>query len=355
MSVSSRLEERARLANLPEDVAHALPGIARELEAVMGASLLESLASELAIRTPSEAIAVVRSAELEARFGVLASRRAFLLLVLSQFESARARHEAEHVTPEISRATLSDLGIWVRQFQAQTGVIGITLEILDWSQRYLRGNLFRLGALQFDLRPFGGPITVHRHRVTGVARLAWHQAGEDLDEVDVRAGLRTGVPFVAHADEVRVLDAASPVLDLHVPAGIRLGVSTLVDSIRDARAFFAKRIPEIEPVAVSGEAWLLDPQVKLLLPRSRGVHVLQDACLLYPSKLAEEKTIRRLFGPDVRRDMLPTLPRERMTSFHRAVVDFLSDPDVHLSARGGVLLWPERDAALSRLAAARPA
>ncbi len=352
VSIGERLEERARLANLPLDVVQALPEIARTVADAMGDDLLEPLATQLASRAPADAVAAVRAADLESRFGVTASRRAYLLLALSQFEAARARHQATGVRPEISLSTLSDLGIWVRQFQAQAGTIGITLEILDWSQRYLRGELFRLGALQFELRPFGGPITAHRHRVTGVARLAWHEGGRDADEIDVRAGVRTGIPFVAHPDEVRVLDPASRVLDLHVPAGVRLGVSTLVDSIRDARAFFAGRAPELEPVGMSGEAWLLDPQVKILLPRSRGVHALQDACLLYPSKLTEEKTIRRLFGPDVRRDMLASLPRERMTSFHRAVVDFLSDPQVHLRARGGVLLWPEHDAALARFARA---
>lgn len=345
----TQLKERGARADLPESALAALPDLGVELERTMGLEVLEPLAQALATSPPTEAITTVRAAKLEERFGVPQARRAYLLLALSQIDAAVARHAREHIDPEITRLTLSDIGIWVRHFEVQLGMVALTIEILDWAQRYLRGSLLRLGALQFDARPFGGPVAVYRRRGDQSLRVVWQDGWRDADVVDPRTGLRTGVAFTAHDDEERVLDPASWVLDMHIPAGTRLGITEFAHAIRDARAFFAGRSPDVELVAACGEAWLLDPQMRTLLPKNAGLHALQAGCLLYPSKLTEDKTIRRLFGPDVTRAMLPHLPREVMTSLHRAVVDHLADPNAHLSARGGIVLWPEHDAILRGL------
>lgn len=348
MSPSEHLEERGVWADLPDDARRELPAIAAEIDAAMGLPTLAPLAHALATEAPAAAIARVRAEKLEERFGVPAARRAYLLLALSQIDAAVARHRADHLDPEITRLTLSDLGIWVRHFQVQLGMVALTIEILDWAQRYLRGSLLRLGALQFDLMPFGGPVAVYRSRDGGLT-VVWQDGVRDADRVDPQTGLRTGVPFVPAEGDERVLDPTSLVLDMHIPAGTRLGLREFAHAIRDARAFFQGRFPDRPAVAACGEAWLLDPQMRALLPKNAGLHALQEACLLYPSKLTEDKTIRRLFGPDITRDMLPHLPREVMTSLHRAVVDHLADPSAHLSARGGIVLWPEHDSILRAL------
>lgn len=348
--IFDRLEERARLADLPEEAISALPEMAATLTTRIGLEALEKLATDLSSRSPTDAIAAVRSAELETRYGVPDARRAYLFLALSQLEATEARHRAQHIDASITRLTLSDIGIWVRHFQVQLGMVALTIEILDWAQRYLRGDLLRLGALQFDLRPFRGPIAVYR-RASGELTVVWQDGFRDGDVIDPRTGARTKKPFTPRPNDERVLDPNSLVLDMHIPAGTRLGLPEFAHAIRDARAFFAARSPDAQPVAACGEAWLLDPQMQTLLPKNAGLHSIQRDCLLYPSKLTEEKTLRRLFGPDVSREMLPHLPREMMTSLHRAVVDLLADPNAHLSARGGAILWPEHDAILARLAA----
>lgn len=336
------------LADLPAEAAAELPAIAAEVAAAVGEPTLAALAAALATLAPAEAIATVRAAALEEAVGVPTARRAYLVLALGQLDAAVERHRARGVDETTSRRTLSDLGTWVRHFQVQLQSVTLTIEILDWAQRYLRGDLLRLGALQFEVRPFGGPIAVYRRRSTGALTVAFQEEARDADRVDPRTGLRTGEPFVPLDDDERVLDPSSPVLDMHIPAGTKLGLLEFAHAIRHARAFHADK-SSVAPVAACGEAWLLDPQMRTLLPKNAGLHALQAECLLYPSKLTEEKTIRRLFGPDVTRAMLPTLPREMMTSLHRAVVDLLADPAAKLSARGGAILWPEHDAILARV------
>jgi hypothetical protein len=313
--------------------------LARELEAPHTA-LLET--------PPHEAIARVKERDLPSALGVSAAREAFLVLALSQIPAARARHVREAVPDEVSWATLSDLAIWVLHFELQTGAPGITVEILDWAQRYLRGDLFRIGALQCDLRPFGGPIRVYRHQRDRSLRPTLLD-GREIDP-------RTGDPFDDPSARPPIDDAwslvtdpSSPILDMHIPAGTKLGEREVAHAIRDGLAFFAARRPEVSPVGAAGEAWLLDPQMTFLLPKNAGLHAIQADCCLYRSVLLEAKTIRRLFGPDVTREMLPMLPRERMTSLLRSVVDHLADPKNTLRARGGLLLREVLDAILARV------
>lgn len=313
--------------------------LARELEALHGA-LLEA--------PPAEAIARVKERDLPGALGVSAARETFLVLALSQVPAARARHAAQAVPDDVSWATLSDLAIWVLHFELQTGAPGITVEILDWAQRYLRGDLFRIGVLQFDLRPFGGPIRVYRHQRDRSLRLTLldgreidPRTGDPIENPSARAPLDDAWSLVA--------DPGSPILDMHIPAGTKLGEREVAHAIRDGLAFFATRRPDVSPVGAAGEAWLLDPQMTFLLPKNAGLHAIQADCCLYPSVLLEAKTIRRLFGPDVTREMLPMLPRDRMTSLLRTVVDHLADPKNTLRARGGLLLREELDAILARV------
>jgi hypothetical protein len=347
-----RLAVVAESIDLPREAITTLPEIAALIEG--DAALHEafrSLAFELATKPPSEAMAAVKQANLETRFGVARARHTYLALALSQVPAAQERHRCEGISDAMSRATLSDIGIWVRHFQAQLGMVAITVEILDWAQRYLRGALVRIGGLQFELRPFGGPIRIHQHRASGAYVLEWLATGE---RVDPRTGRCTGERCEATGDAFEVvLEPSTYVLDMHIPAGTRVGLTDFAHALADGRAHFAAKHPETRSVGACGEAWLLDPQLRELMPRLTSLRALQDACMLYPSTLPEEKTIRRLFGPDITRAMLPSLPRDALGILHRAVIDHLAEPTHRLEARGGAVLWPALDATLTKLAAAR--
>ena len=352
MPMLEKLSAIAESIALPAAAITELPNIVAMIQG--DAALHEafrSLSFELATKSASEAIAAVKSADLETRFGLTHARRTYLALALSQVPAAQERHRCEGISEAMSRATLSDIGIWVRHFQVQLGLVGITAEILDWAQRYLRGGLVRIGGLQFDLRPFGGPIRIHQHRASGAYAMEWLASGE---RVDPRTGRCTGERSEAkdNAFEV-VLEPSTYVLDMHIPAGTRVGLTDFAHALADGRAHFAAKHPETRPVGACGEAWLLDPQLCEFMPRLTGVRALQGACMLYPSTLQEEKTIRRLFGPDITRAMLPSLPRDSFGILHRAVIDYLAEPTHRLEARGGAVLWPTLDATLAKLAATR--
>lgn len=312
------------------------------------AERFDRLAALLRDAPPDDAVTAVEREGLEELLGVPRARAFYLCLVLTEIAAAEARHRARDVSPEISRATLADIGIWVAHYRAQLGYVGITKEIVGWSQRYLRGELYRIGILQFDAMPFDGSIRAYRERTSRRVALTTLD-GTAIDPT-------TGDPASAPAPPLDegwdlVLEPGVPVLDMHIPAGTKIDVRGVAHAIRDAYRFFETLRPDLAPVGSCGEAWLLDPQMRQLLPNNVGLHGIQMACSLYPSTLREEKTITRLFGPDVTRADLPSIRFEGMTSLHRAVIAFLGDPQNHLRARGGLLLREELDRILALVGA----
>ena len=350
MNALNDVTAAAERIGLPEQALLALPTVKASIEAHPElVRAFAHFAKALAERKPADAIAEVNKADLEQLLGAQEARGLYLALALSQVAAAEARHEARGVPKEVSLATLGDLGVWVGHFAAQTGAIGITLEILDWAQRYLRGELYQIGALQFDLRPFEGSIRVHRHNESRRLALTWLEEGADGRVIDAASGEISSLraPRYDRAEWEIVLEPGTPALDMHIPAGAKIGALEFAHAIRDAYTFFETLQPGVVPAGACGEGWLLDPQMAELLPENEGLQAIRRACCLYPSSLSEAKTIRRLFGPDVERSHLPYLPREGMTALHQALLAFLADPARSLRARGGLILREELDELLA--------
>lgn len=338
--LSSVVGSAARVGLDPEAIEAQRAVVARLADAPDLAATIRRLAALLGTAPPSVAIAEIDRLALARTLGRAAARELYLLLALMQVPAAEARLAARGVGPDIVRATLGDLALWAHHFRAQTGTAGITLEILEWAQRYLRGELFRMGPLQFDLRPFAAPLRVFRHRAT--RRLS--AVTVDGWPIDLAAGKRGGRERPAHdpAEWDVALEPGSPMLEMWIPgAASMVTLREVAGSMREAYSLFARLSPATMPVGVHGESWRLDPQVLAFLPPAPGVHDLQRACCLYPSSLPEDKTIRRLFGPDVTRADLESMPRDRMTDLQRKIAGFLDDPAATLRARGGFVLREE--------------
>jgi hypothetical protein len=298
-----------------------------------------------------------------------------LLLALLEIPDGDVRHAQNGVDPQITDATWRDLGLWCAHFRERYAVLGITLEILDWAQYYLRGELYRVGAVQWELRAFGGSARGFSHRRTREVRWlaspgVWLSCGgrrySALAEPGAREarGTLTADAVEGHPidtqrgaadlerveclnlrDEWDVLVAPDTMLlEMHIPADAGLELRAFVASARSASALFARLRPGVKARGVFGEAWLLDPQVRELLPNHVGIAAFQGASALLPGKIPEAKTVRRLFGPNATRASAVVAPREGMTSLQRAAAKFLEDPSHVLCAARGVLLDDGLDA-----------
>jgi hypothetical protein len=296
-----------------------------------------------------------------------------LLLALRQIDEGDARHAELGVERDVSDATWRDIGLWATTFRERMGFVGITTEILGWAQSYLRGGVIRVGAVQWEFRTSYASAFAFRHRETGEVRYAaapgrWlsyggrHRCAEGTSGARRAGGEVTDAYVRAHPIDVRrarvdletlarferdawetLLEPASPMMEMHIPADAPLDLASFVASARRAERIFA-RFDARSPAGFFGDAWLLDPQVRELLPNHFGIAAFQSAVSLLPGGIPEAKTVRRFFGANATRASIATLPQTGMSSLQRAIVGFVAKPENMLCAACGMLLRHDVDA-----------
>jgi hypothetical protein len=236
---------------------------------------------------------------------------------------------------------LANLGADARSALERDRAFGITLDTLKWSQRYLVGDLARIGPLQYDIVPFSGEVRAYRHPSTRQLSVT-SLAGKAIDE---KGDLTDDEPN--HEGWELALAPGLPMLEIYVPDNPPDTLDEVGRSIKEAFDFFAQRKPEAGPLGVFRSGWRLDPQVASLFPRNIGTHAVQLGGWLYPARLSEKRILRRLFGPQVNRADLAHLPRDSLNPLQRGIVDLLEDPNITLGARGAAILREDFEAKYS--------
>jgi hypothetical protein len=296
-----------------------------------------------------------------------------LLVALRQIDEGDARHAKLGIERDVSDATWRDIGLWATTFRERMGFLGITTEILGWSQAYLRGGVIRVGAVQWEFQTSYARAYAFRHRETGDVKYAiapgtWLSYGGRHRCAEGESGARRAEGEIAndfvraHPIDVRraavdfatletfakdawetLLEPGSAMMEMHIPADAPLDMKGFVESQRRAARIFARTNSRV-PAGAFGDAWLLDPQVREMLPNNFGIAGFQSMVSLLPGGIPEAKTIRRFFGANATRASIASSPREGMSSLQRAIVDFVSTPDKMLCAACGVLLARDIDA-----------
>ena len=144
-----------------------------------------------------------------------------LLALLVTAPAVAAFHASRHVPPDVSAATLADLGQQTRVHRLVTGGLGLGSHA--WEAAYVwSGALYRLGRLQFDLERR---------------------------------------PTVDGQDEEWVLST-------HIPREGRLASAEVDAALAAAPAFFAEHFGDVPAQGVHCRSWMLDPRLPELLPGS---------------------------------------------------------------------------------------
>jgi GNAT-like C-terminal domain/N-acyltransferase N-terminal domain len=139
----------------------------------------------------------------------------------------RAEHTRRGIPPEITEATLQDVGIWSRHCQRTRGTHGISDQHLGWFKLHASGRLCRLGRLQFAIETYD-----------------WTE-GE--------------VPGLMQGDTV---------LGMHIPAEAPLDIEECKKSLAAAFPFFDTYFPERLPAkAIVCSSWMLGDWV----PEAAGI------------------------------------------------------------------------------------
>ena len=181
----------------------------------------------------------------------------YVLVYAAALAQVKAYHRARGVPESISRLTVADVGRNIAVHRRRTGLPGI--DPPHWLQLHFCGTRYQIGRLQYE------------------------QAVED----------------------------GEPVLSIHIPTFCGpLSPAACEDSLRRAKAFFARHFPEIPYQTAVCHSWLLDEQLREYLP----------AQLQHPAVSAQIHAASRRSGKTTSRSSASSFPG---TPLHRKVIEHL--------------------------------
>ena len=288
----------------------------------------------------------------------------YLLVLLSGLPTMKAVHDAHSVPAEVRRDTLLDLTLWLDQMRQRrpSAAWGLTPYNIGWLAHHFRGDLYRLGRLQFQFASFWGRLRAFRHITTGAvlalseegvgydergqpapAPAAW-QASLTITDEGARGSpiLPTGRAvnhevFLPTAEWRQALAPRDPGVNIHIPAGEPMTPQRCGDSFRQAVGFFPRHFPDRPFIAFCCGSWILNGQLEEWLPPTSNLVRFQREVYLFPIRLSLETLLDRVFGgapPD-----LAKAPRD--TALRRAILDHLLAGKAFRPTGGGCFLFPE--------------
>lgn len=296
-------------------------------------------------------------------------RMLYLLVLLSGLPELERFNEAHAVPKEVARETLSDIDRWLggEEDEPLQPPWGITPHAIGWLINHLKGELYRLGRLQFQFGTSHYEIVAFRNRssravlaLSGEGIRYREDGGRVTEGVESGAGAWTarlivtdqqitGTPILpegrAHREEVtlntaeweRVLAPEMPAVYIHMPAGGPMGYEECGESLRRALEFFPRHFPDRPFDAFTCGSWLLDSELQDLLPATSNIVRFQREFYLLPIGLQPRYLYRRIFGSET---LDPeTAPRD--TALRRAVLDIVSSGGTLRPTGGGCFLLPE--------------
>jgi hypothetical protein len=275
----------------------------------------------------------------------------YAYLCLAAVPPALAYHQQRGIPWEISRDTLSDLELWLKDYRQQHGHWGFTE--MRWLVCHLAGRLFKLGRLQFELTHYPSDYHVFQNQADGrVIALAGDGlrfrrdgladgASGVFDPEAWTASFRaTGAAVLGNPIQPRgyaehrrivlnssewreVLQRGAPTLGVHIPATGPMDFEQCGASFRQAIGFFKTYFPEHDFQAFTCASWLLDPQLEQYLSaESNIVRFLQEWYLTPRPDQPGPQIFWRVFGLPISTD-LETLPQR--TTLQRAIVQHLKN------------------------------
>lgn len=284
----------------------------------------------------------------------------YLLAYLSALPYAEQEYLRRGIDLEIFHATMTDIRTWlVHRFDLDGRW---SFDQFSWIWRHLSCELFRLGRLQFMLKPFDGGVTAFRHKRSGKYQLLadpnvalradgaalgagrvtpldpFYRGQEPSDDPGWQPSFEVspagwhGCPvspygraqretiFLPNSEWDLVLQNGDTVLDLHIPRKDRFSVEDCRDSLRQAFAFFRQQAPDRPFKASYCHTWFYSPQLQQILPPESNIVRFQREAYLYPFPGSAGFLWDYVFGEKVK--SLAEAPRD--TSLRRAVLDWLN-------------------------------
>ena len=272
----------------------------------------------------------------------------YLLTALEAVPRMRAVHERLRVGEQVSRDACSHYAESADVYREQHGGrYGLLPRALYWLRNHTKGDLYRLGRLEYMLKPFHGRLRAYRHRETRrVVALAEDGVRFDADGFIAKADSPTawcstltetadgvlGFPIsphghgvdqevtLSHAEWQLALSPGDTILETHIPAGGNMTFGRCHASMAQALEFFPATFPDRGFVGFACGSWILNPQLKTIYRPDSNMVIWQRELFLFPIPSGDRSGVYFVFGRD---DVdVDTAPRD--TSMRRALLDHMA-------------------------------
>lgn len=262
---------------------------------------------------------------LESSLGELSPMFAVVVFA-SGLDRIQEFYHKKGIPEQILIDTLDDLLRWIQAFHRKHGKYGFSE--LHWLYRHFTGRLFRLGRLQFEPIPFPGNIVVYKNISSGkimvlskkdmryrrdgqvdgasgiydaegvwISRLEQKEGKVFGNPISSNSGCSSQITVISEDEWIRVLDEKDAVLNVHIPEGSKLDHEQCIKSYNEALTFFKKYFPETNFKAFVCYSWLLDVQLKDILPAESNIAQFLGDFVVFPVDSPREAQVyERVFG-----------------------------------------------------------
>jgi len=178
--------------------------------------------------------------------------------------------------------TMTDMKVWLRNEMKHRGICGLNIRALEWQVELYRGAVTRHGRLECN-----------------------------SEHIYNREVLKDAAGNV-------LLSPGDQVINLHIPEDGPMLIDDCLRSMRRMVKFFAEYRPEIDWKGFLCESWLLDTQLRAMLPENSNIIKFQDLGPRY--RVCETgDSVFRIFGtPDTDPDSI-----KNPTSLQRKAAEFI--------------------------------
>lgn len=182
----------------------------------------------------------------------------------------------------VMRETMTDMKVWLRNELQHRGICGLNVRALEWQVALYRGQVTRHGRLECN--------------------------SEHIYKRDVLTDAEGNV----------LLSPGDQVINLHIPEDGPMRMEDCLDSMRRMAAFFSEYRPQINWKGFLCESWLLDTQLRAMLPENSNIVKFQDMGQHY--YVCETRdSVFRIFGtPETDPDSV-----KNPTSLQRKAAEFI--------------------------------
>lgn len=178
--------------------------------------------------------------------------------------------------------TMTDMKVWLRNEMQHRGVCGLNVRALDWQVKLYRGSVTRHGRLECN--------------------------SEYVYQRDV----------LTDADGKIILSPGDQVINLHIPEDGPMHMEECLESMRRMVKFFTEYRPQIDWKGFLCESWLLDTQLRAMLPENSNIIKFQDMGIHY-YVCETNDSVFRIFGtPETDPDSV-----KNPTSLQRNAAEFI--------------------------------